>query len=294
MPYPNEHACRLRDPGDFEEDSFRRTEREHEGRSYSVIMGRLEGEEELTEQAYRYPKDGWTAADARAHCEAHDGQEFSPASEEDAQPDDMERRVFSGPMEIREGADGEPEIVGYAAVFDQWSQDLGGFIERIEPGFFAPVLESDVRGLWQHDPSHVLGRTTNGTLALAEDDNGLQVRIRPPDSQWARDALVSMRRGDVNQMSFGFEVAEDRWERASEETGGIARRTLIRAARLYDVSPVTFPAYPQTSVSVRQHLAGLQARAAEGADDEDALRERRLQAREARRLRIAIRQKLEV
>jgi len=78
-PYPNEHACRLRAPGDFQEDSFRRVTREHDGKKYSVIMGRLEGEDILTEQAYRYPKDIWDVDDARSHCKDHDGN-FEPAS----------------------------------------------------------------------------------------------------------------------------------------------------------------------------------------------------------------------
>jgi len=80
-PYPNEHACRLRDPGDFQEDSFRRISREHEGKKYSVIMGRLTGETTMTEQAYRYPKDTWDAGEAGSHCEAHDGT-FEAASED--------------------------------------------------------------------------------------------------------------------------------------------------------------------------------------------------------------------
>jgi hypothetical protein len=81
-PYPNEHACRLRDPGDFEDGSFVRVEREHEGKKYSVIQGRLKGETTLTDQAYRYPKDTWTVESARAHCKAHDGKIFEPAKEE--------------------------------------------------------------------------------------------------------------------------------------------------------------------------------------------------------------------
>ena len=83
-PYPNEHACRLRDPGDFQEDSFRRVSREHEGKKYSVIMGRLEGETTMTEQACRYPKDTWDAGEAGSHCKAHDGT-FEAASEDSRQ-----------------------------------------------------------------------------------------------------------------------------------------------------------------------------------------------------------------
>lgn len=79
-PYPNEHACRLRPPADFQEGTFRRISREHEGKQYDVIMGRLEGEDTMTEQAYRYPKDVWEAAEARKHCSNHDGS-FEAASD---------------------------------------------------------------------------------------------------------------------------------------------------------------------------------------------------------------------
>jgi len=81
-PYPNEHSCRLLSPGDFQDDSFRRVEREHEGKKYFVIMGRLTGETTMTEQAYRYPKDTWSTAQAKAHCTAHDGSSFEPAKGE--------------------------------------------------------------------------------------------------------------------------------------------------------------------------------------------------------------------
>lgn len=72
-PYPNEHACRLRDPGDFQPDSFKRTTRKHEGKEYSVIMGKLNDESTMTEQAYRYAKDAWSSSEAKAHCADHDG-----------------------------------------------------------------------------------------------------------------------------------------------------------------------------------------------------------------------------
>ena len=184
--------------------------------------------------------------------------------------EEREIRVLTRPLELREDGEGQPVIRGYAAVFNEWSMDLGGFVERIQPGFFAPVLEGDIRALWQHDSSYVLGRTTNGTLRLAEDATGLAVEITPPDSQWARDALVSLRRGEVNQMSFAFRVAEERWEPAE---AGPAQRTLLRAADLYEVSPVTFAAYPQTSVSARQMAADLRAQAVGQAGDDMAAAE---------------------
>lgn len=178
---------------------------------------------------------------------------------------DNDERRTAGPPEIRE-VDGVTTIGGYAAVYDQWSQDLGGFVERIQPGFFAGVLDNDVRGLWQHDPSYVMGRTTNGTLELWEDDIGLAYRITPPDTQWARDAVTSIRRGDVNQTSFGFAVRDELWE---PQPNGPARRTLVTAKALYDVSPVTFPAYPQTSTYVRSMMDTLRAQG-ETPDDKPA------------------------
>ena len=80
-PYPSEHSCRLRDPGDFQDDSFRRTKRNHEGKEYSVIMGKLRDEDTMTEQAYRYNKDVWTAQEAGNHCKEHEGT-FEAANEE--------------------------------------------------------------------------------------------------------------------------------------------------------------------------------------------------------------------
>ncbi|GAI83513.1 unnamed protein product [marine sediment metagenome] len=82
MPYENEHSCRLRDPDDFQDDSFRRTTRTSDSKQYSVIMGRLKGEETMTEQAYRYVKTVWTEGEARTHCKEHDGILFEPATEE--------------------------------------------------------------------------------------------------------------------------------------------------------------------------------------------------------------------
>jgi HK97 family phage prohead protease len=162
----------------------------------------------------------------------------------------LERRTWSLDGLAVEERDGQPRrIVGHAAVFNQLSEDLGGFREKIAPGAFADALvRDDVRALWNHDSNFVLGRQRAGTLRLREDDQGLAVEIDPPDATWARDLLVSMARGDVTQMSFGFSVEKggQKWDRADE--GDI--RTITRV-RLYEVSPVTFPAYPQTDAAVR-------------------------------------------
>lgn len=144
----------------------------------------------------------------------------------------------------------EPVIEGYAAVFDSWSESLGGnepFIEKVVKGAFEQTIsQDDIRALFNHDPNYVLGRNKAGTLSLQEDEKGLLVRIIPPNTQWAKDLLVSIARGDISQMSFGFTVEADRW---SYEEGKDVRELL--KVRLFDVSPVTFPAYTQTECGLR-------------------------------------------
>ena len=144
----------------------------------------------------------------------------------------------------------EPAIDGYASVFDSWSEELGGnqpFRERVVKGAFEETIQNDdIRALFNHDPNYVLGRNKAGTLTLEEDDKGLHVRITPPDTQWAKDLLVSIKRGDITQMSFGFTVILDRWN--YEDNTDV--RELLKV-KLYDVSPVTFPAYTQTECGIR-------------------------------------------
>lgn len=165
----------------------------------------------------------------------------------------LEYRSFPFLPEV-ETRDGEkPRIVGYAAVFDTPSEPLGGFREIIRRGAFSRAIrEGDVRALWNHDPRYVLGRTKSGTLFLREDIHGLRVEIDPPDTQWARDFMESIRRGDVDQMSFAFRALQDRW--LTDDSGAV--RELLEVD-LYDVSPVTFPAYPTTAVAVRSEPVDL-------------------------------------
>lgn len=123
-----------------------------------------------------------------------------------------------------------------------------GFRERVLRGAFTETLKGvpDIRGLIDHNSSKILGRTTAGTLMLEEDDRGLRARIKPPDTSFANDVLVSIRRGDVDQMSFAFQTVTDQWHTEDEEE----IRELVEV-KLFDVSVVTFPAYTDTSVSVR-------------------------------------------
>jgi len=169
-----------------------------------------------------------------------------------------ETRVFQfEKLNVEERADGMgPKITGYAAVFDKWSEDLGGFKEKIRAGAFKKAIgKSDVRGLFNHDSNYVLGRQSNGTLTIKEDKNGLWMEIDPPDTQIIRDlVLAPIKRGDIKEQSFAFVIAEggDEWKNLrGEKPDEPATRTITEVDELFDVSPVTYPAYPDTSVALR-------------------------------------------
>lgn len=152
-------------------------------------------------------------------------------------------------LRINESENGSV-IEGHAAVFDSWSETLGGifpFKEIVRKGAFAESIgRDDIRALFNHDPNYVLGRNRAGTLELVEDDIGLRVRISPPETAWARDVQTSIKRGDISQMSIGFVVEDDDWR--TENDMDIRE---VRKVILFDVSPVTFPAYTATDVGVR-------------------------------------------
>lgn len=164
---------------------------------------------------------------------------------------DIERRAFVlDDIKIEKRENNQPVIRGHAAVFNQLSQDLGGFREQIAPGAFADAIKTDdIRALFNHNPDNILGRNLAGTLHLVEDTRGLAIEIDPPDTQLARDLMVSMERGDISQMSFGFSVRPGGQDWAKNDDGVVVRT--LKKVRLYDVSPVTYPAYLQTDVAVR-------------------------------------------
>jgi uncharacterized protein len=160
----------------------------------------------------------------------------------------IERRYITHEFRIDDDAD--PKIKGYAAVFGVRSQDLGGWVEVIAPTAFDADLANtpDVRGLFNHDSNLVLGRTIANTLTLSTDDKGLAYVIDPPDTSYAKDLIVSMKRGDVTQSSFGFICVDAEW--GFDEVEGVHIRT-VKQAQLFDVSPVTFPAYLDSTSEAR-------------------------------------------
>lgn len=166
--------------------------------------------------------------------------------------DGVERRVLDG-AEVRVSCrdDGRPIIAGYAAVYDKLSEDLGGFREVVRPGAFTRFLagKPDVRGLYNHSPAHLLGRTLSGTLRLADDKRGLGYEIEPPAARV--DVTEAIERGDVTGSSFSFRVAAggDLWHEDDNDTGLL--REITDVEFVLDVGPVVFPAYPDTTAASR-------------------------------------------
>jgi HK97 family phage prohead protease len=153
-------------------------------------------------------------------------------------------------VEIR--AEKTPAIIGHAALFNNRTVIGGSFYEEIEAGAFAKTIkEGDARCLWNHDMNFVLGRVKSGTLRLIEDYKGLLIDCDPPQTELINDMVLEpIRRKDVDQMSFAFDAVRTEW---IEQENDLPIRRLLEV-KLYDVSPVTFPAYPDTDVAVRNAL----------------------------------------
>lgn len=171
-----------------------------------------------------------------------------------------ETRNFDADFEIREEQDGMA-FIGYAAKFNSWSEDLGGFREQIEPGAFRRSLRSrnDVKLLVNHDTGRVLASTRAGTMKMYEDEVGLRVEANLPNTTDGRDMAELLKRGDLSKMSFGFSVQKDSWNEEMTE------RTL-RSVRIFEASIVAFPAYSETEALVRS-LDKAAARAQVDADE---------------------------
>ncbi len=174
---------------------------------------------------------------------------------------ERETRVLEGQVELRAESENEkPKVRGYASIFNRESENLGSdkyqFREIIQPGAFDDVLKDDVRALLNHDPNFILARSKNGegTLKISTDETGLYYEFDAPDTQAGRDLTESLKRGDIDQSSFSFTVANggQKWEETEDSEGRtFIKRTITKVARLFDVSPVTYPAYPDATVALR-------------------------------------------
>ena len=169
-----------------------------------------------------------------------------------------ERNYISAQIEVKtETREDEPDqntIEGVAAVVEK-TTDLGWYDERIEKGAFDEVLNDDVRALFNHDSNFPLARSNKGegTLDLFITKTGdLGYRFEVPDRTFARDLQDAIKSGDVSQSSFAFRIKEEKWTYATKDNE-LERdlRSITKMERLFDVSPVTYPAYKDTTVAAR-------------------------------------------
>jgi len=189
----------------------------------------------------------------------------------------LERRYVNAKIELR-GTDAEPVVSGYAARFNELSEELWGFKEKITQGAFSEAIRgADIRALFNHDPSQIVARTKNNTLKVWEDECGLRYEFTPNMKTTAgRDLVEHLRRGDIDQSSFAFsmEGGVEEWD----DSGDMPVRILKKIGRLYDVSPVTYPAYPSTSVGLRSaeeiYKAYMKTKEERGVSPQDVSREK--------------------
>jgi uncharacterized protein len=191
--------------------------------------------------------------------------------------DKLERRFL--PMdgaELRADDTGR-KLAGYAAVFNSEAVIGGMWREEVAPGAYAKTIsEHDIRALWNHDPNIVLGRNKATTLHLWEDGHGLNAEIVPPDNEWGRPVFDAVKRGDVTGMSIAFRAVKQEWVHPPEGSRELPKRT-IREAKLYEVSPVTFPAFESTTVGIRSAELGMEEA------EEDVIEQARVLVRAAER-----------
>ena len=180
--------------------------------------------------------------------------EQTPQTNQKSNHPQIERRFSIEGAEVRTTADGKPELFGYAL---KWgvSYDLGWFTEEIDRSALSDADMSDVRILFNHDPSLILGRTAAGTATVGSDDTGLWYRATLPSSPTGENVRVALERGDVTQSSWGFYIRQDGTGRRTgdkwEMRNGKEHRVITDVSKVVDASPVTYPANPDTSAAKR-------------------------------------------
>jgi len=164
----------------------------------------------------------------------------------------IERRFLSVSLRA-ETSDKGNFITGYAATFDNYSSDLGGFVEKISPGAFTRALKEkqDVRALHNHNSDLIIARVSAGTLQLNEDRKGLKFRAKLAETSYSDDLLANIEAGNISECSFGFIARDEAWTKEpdpDDEDGGLRQVRTLKDCDLIDVSTCTFPAYPGTGV----------------------------------------------
>lgn len=169
----------------------------------------------------------------------------------------MERRIVKADFEIRQLEDGKTNVIeGYALKFGKLSENMGGVDEVLQRGCLDKTDMSNVVALINHDPNYPLARNTvpdgPGHLELSVDNVGLRFSLTPTDTGYVRDLTANMTAGVINQCSFAFTLAEDGADWSYDSKADMYHRTITQIERLWDVSVVTTPAYPDTEAQAVQ------------------------------------------
>lgn len=247
MPSPdvteNYIRIRVKDPDLFVDSSFRTISISEEQRISSVI-GKLKSDPggSTVVQSYLFDKDKWSSAEAEKWVSEHKKRAG------------VERRSFDAEhISFSKEDHNVVHLRGLAVPYNKLSDNpIAGMPkvkERIIPGAFKKSIESarDVLMVWNHELKYIFGRTSKGTLKLAEGDDGVSFENVPPESSWAKDLLPSIKRGDYSHMSFSFsDDVDPQW---TKENGEYVRN--VREATLYEISLVPFAVYETTSVGAR-------------------------------------------
>jgi HK97 family phage prohead protease len=165
--------------------------------------------------------------------------------------DSAERRFFSTKVSMEKREEGKtPKIEGMAALFNVVTRIGDWFEEEVMPGAFDDVINDDVRCLFNHNPNYVLARSVEGkgTLALSLTSEGLKYSYETPNRSYAKDLEDAIESGDISGSSFAFRIKEQKWISRKDD---IDLRQIVKFERLLDVSPVTYPAYPDATVGKR-------------------------------------------
>ena len=146
-----------------------------------------------------------------------------------------ELRYFKAFFETR----GTPSKIIGRIPYDSESVLMDDFVEVLKPGVFTESLSSgkDIKAYWSHDRAKVIGSTKAGTLRLVDSSTELKIELDPGSTSWGKDALEAVRRGDVSGFSFGFLPVDTQWENETR---------YVLKANLFEVSPVSEPAYPES------------------------------------------------
>ncbi len=262
MPFPNEHAARIKDPDLFINNSFRRKVID---KGIIIIIGRLADSDETTIQAYRFDIEYFTEQQAKDWLESQDIEyiRFEPATKAPERSIDKpvhgisEQRIIDNvrcEYEVRysENGDKQEYIQGIGIVYNTETEILPGVFEQIKPGAFTRSLNkfNELKCFINHDPSQILSTTRSyPALEITDNENGLFFKSPIPPTSYGKDLSINVGRGNISGASFSFMINPDGEVYTIDDNGNYHRE--IINAEIYEVGPVTNPAYQQTSVSLR-------------------------------------------